>query len=85
MILIQRESPHEPYKSLSFRVPMYFTYLLNMTRGKDFINKSVKLSHDLICKILISHLFIIYVDKIILGRYVLCNYFYIYLVCICAI
>jgi hypothetical protein len=53
MILIQRESPPEPCKSLSLRIPMPFTHLLNVARGKDFINKSVKLSHYLICKILI--------------------------------
>jgi hypothetical protein len=29
-------------------------HLLNVTKGRDFVNKSGRLSHDLICKILIS-------------------------------
>jgi hypothetical protein len=53
-ILIQRESPPEPYKSLNLCIPMTFTHLSNVAGGKDFINKSVKLSHDLIYKIFIS-------------------------------
>jgi hypothetical protein len=32
---------------------MSFTHLSNVVRGRDFVNKSAKLSHDLICKILI--------------------------------
>jgi hypothetical protein len=53
-ILIQRESPLEPCKFLSLRIPMPFTHLSNVPRGKDFVNKSAKLSHDLIYKILMS-------------------------------
>jgi hypothetical protein len=55
-ILIQRESPLEPYKSFSLHILMSFTHLLNVVRGKDFINKSAKLSHNLIRKIFISPL-----------------------------
>jgi hypothetical protein len=53
-ILIQRESPPEPYKSFSLHIPMLFTHLSNVARGKDFVNKLAKLLYDLICKILIS-------------------------------
>jgi hypothetical protein len=44
---------------------MPLTHLSNVARGKDFVNKLAKLSHDLICKILMG--------KIILEKYVLYN------------
>jgi hypothetical protein len=44
----------KPYRSLSLRIPMSFTHLSNVARGRDFVNKLAKLPHDLICKILIS-------------------------------
>jgi hypothetical protein len=54
VILIQRESPPEPYKSFSLCIPMSLTHLSHVAKGKDFINKSVKVSHDLIHKIIFS-------------------------------
>jgi hypothetical protein len=42
-ILIQRESPPEPCKSFSLRMPMPFTHLSNVDRGKYFVNKSATL------------------------------------------
>jgi hypothetical protein len=54
---IQRESFPEPCKSLSLYILMHLTHLSNMASGKDFINKSARLLHDLICKILISPLY----------------------------
>jgi hypothetical protein len=53
-ILVQRESLTEPCKSLTLHIPMYFTHLSNVARSSDFVNKSAKLSHNLIYKILIS-------------------------------
>jgi hypothetical protein len=51
---------------------MSFTHLSNVAKGKNFMNKSAKLLHDLIRRIFISPL-VIYVDKIVLERYILCN------------
>jgi hypothetical protein len=52
---------------------MPFIHLSNVARGKDFVNKLAKLSHDLIYKILIFHLLVIHVDKTISERYNLYN------------
>jgi hypothetical protein len=57
-ILLRENLPPELYKSLSLRISMPFTHLSNVASGKDFVNKSDKLSHDLICKILISPTFL---------------------------
>jgi hypothetical protein len=75
-ILFRENHPPEHCKFLSLCIPMSFTHLSNVARDKDFINKSVRLSHDLICKILISPpppLLAVHVSKIILDEYVLCN------------
>jgi hypothetical protein len=45
---IQRESLPEPFKSLSLRIPMFLTHLSNVFRDKDFVNRSARLSYDLI-------------------------------------
>jgi hypothetical protein len=47
---IHEDSPYEPCKFLSLCIPMPLTYLLNMTKGKYFINRPARLLHDLICK-----------------------------------
>jgi hypothetical protein len=72
-ILFRENLPPEPCKYLSLRIPMPFTQLSNVARGKDFVNKSAKLWHYLICKILISHLLGVHVGKTISKKYVLCN------------
>jgi hypothetical protein len=54
--LFRENLPPEPYKFFSLHIPMHFTHLSNVVRDKDFINKSAKLSHDLIRKIFISPL-----------------------------
>jgi hypothetical protein len=43
----------------------FLAYLSNMSKGENFVNKSVKLLHDLICKMLISPLLEVGVDRII--------------------
>jgi hypothetical protein len=51
---IQRESPIEPCNFLNLCIPMPLTHLSNVAKGKYFVNRLARLSHDLICKILIS-------------------------------
>jgi hypothetical protein len=58
MILLRENLHPEPCKILSIHIPLHLTYLSNVAKGKDFVNKSAKLSHDLICKILISPTFL---------------------------
>jgi hypothetical protein len=41
-------------KSLSQCIQISVTHLENVQYGRDLVNKSVKLSHDLICRMLIS-------------------------------
>jgi hypothetical protein len=47
-------SPPKPLKSLSLLMPMSLTYLLNIAKANDFVNKSARLSQDFVCKIQIS-------------------------------
>jgi hypothetical protein len=44
-------------KSLSLLIPMPSIHLQDAEYGRDFVNKSARLSHDLVCKILISPFF----------------------------
>jgi hypothetical protein len=45
---IQRESLPESCKSLSLRIAMPLTNVSNVARGKDIVNRSARLLHDLI-------------------------------------
>jgi hypothetical protein len=63
---------------------MSFTHLSNMARGKDFVNKLVKLSHDLICKILISPPSYNSCGQNNFGEICFIYLIFIYPVCICA-
>jgi hypothetical protein len=40
-------------KHLSLLIPIYWTHLSNVEYGRDFVNKSVRLSQDFVCKIFI--------------------------------
>lgn len=53
-IFIHRQSSLNLTNLLAFAYQYLFTNLSNVARGKDFVNKLAKLSHDLIYKIFIS-------------------------------
>jgi hypothetical protein len=54
--LFYDKAPTKSCKSLNRRIPISATHLENVEYGRDLVNKSVKLLHDLICRILISPL-----------------------------
>ena len=54
--LLQEDAPPDPCKSLSRRIPIPLTHLRNVEYDRDLVNKSARLSHDLVCKTLISPL-----------------------------
>ena len=70
-MLYQEFTPPDTCKSLSRLIPISKIYFWNNDVGKDFMNKSARLSHDFVCKISISPFFCIHEDRIILGQYVL--------------
>ena len=49
-VIFYRGSPPDSCKSLSLFIPMPSTHLRNAEYGRDFVNKSARLSHDLVCK-----------------------------------
>jgi hypothetical protein len=53
---LHRGSPPKHRKSLSRRISMSLTHLSNVAKGRNFMNESTRLSHDLICKMLILSL-----------------------------
>ena len=44
-------TPPGTCKTLSHLIPIPKTYFWNNNVGKDFVNKSAKLSHDLVCNL----------------------------------
>jgi hypothetical protein len=62
--ILFKENPLEWCKILSLRIPMHLTHLSNVARGKDFVNKSAKLS---------PHLLRVHVGKTISEKYIFCN------------
>jgi hypothetical protein len=53
LLITYRGSPPKPYTVLSLLILMPLTHLSNIAKGNDFVNKSARLSQDLVCKILI--------------------------------
>ena len=45
-VIIQRDTPPDPCKSRSRRIPIPRTYFSNVEAGRDFVNRSARLSHD---------------------------------------
>jgi hypothetical protein len=56
-MLYQGFTHHDTCKSLSRLTPISKIYFWNNDVDRDFVNKSTKLSHDLVCKISISPFF----------------------------
>ena len=64
-IKYQEFTPPEPYKSLSRLIPIPKMYFWNNDVGKDFVNKSARLSHDFVCDISISPFSAVHEDIIV--------------------
>jgi hypothetical protein len=71
--ITHRGSLPKSCKSLSLLIPMHLTYLSNITKGNDFVNKSTRLSQDFVCKMLISHALVAHTGKTISEKYVSYN------------
>lgn len=56
-LYFQEISPLELYKTRSCLIPIPWMHFWNVEFGKDFVNRSARLSHDLVCKISISPFF----------------------------
>jgi hypothetical protein len=49
-------SPPKPWKSLSLFVPMHLTHLSNIANDNDFVNKSVRLSKEILISLILLKL-----------------------------
>jgi hypothetical protein len=57
------KTPTKSCKSLSRRMPISTTHLENVEYGNDLVNKSAKLLYDLVCRIQISPMTEVHMDR----------------------